>query len=171
MGAPGALTRLAVLAAVLALAGCAQQPVASPGPSSSVTGSSAGPSTGSSTGPGGGGVVPPPMDPSLRAGCVASTEEATVRKNEPPAQICLVVGATLHVSSEPSPRGPWQPLSSSDSRILACTSVPGPEGTIDGTCRALRPGTAVLTTTTRQLRGDTRYAPDYLWQLTVRVVA
>jgi hypothetical protein len=156
---------------VVALAGCGQPATNTGSPGLAAT--SPGPPPGSAATSPGPPLNPPPMDPtpSGRADCVASTEEATARKNEAPGQICLIVGATLHVSSQPSPRSPWQPLSSSDSKLLACTSTKGTDGTIDGTCRALRPGTVVLTTATSPVQGDTRYSPDYLWQLTVRIVA
>jgi hypothetical protein len=114
---------------------------------------------------------PPGPGPSDRAGCVASTDEATARTREAPGQICLIVGATLNVSSEASPLQPWTPLSTSDPSVLACISRAGPDGTVEGTCRALRPGTATLTTNTGPFAGDPHGPPQYLWQLTVTVVA
>jgi hypothetical protein len=114
---------------------------------------------------------PVPSQPAAprRSDCVASTELATVRP-EQPGPICLVAGATLRVTSAPSPQRPWQPLSTSDSSVLACTSAPGADGTIDGTCRALRAGTALLSTSTGRRPGGPDGLPDYLWQQTVLVV-
>jgi branched-chain amino acid aminotransferase len=171
-------SRALVLASLgaLALAGCNKSPAGNgraagrpSGATSPGASAPASPATGSSVSPG---RLPPPLDPgpTLRSGCVSSTEEATARMAEPPGQTCLVVGAKLHVAAQPSPRHPWQPLSSSDSAILSCTSTTGASGTIDGTCRALRAGTAVVTTTTEAAMGDTRYSPDYVWELKVRIV-
>jgi hypothetical protein len=175
MGSPGALRRAAAIVAVaalvvavLVLGGCAR-PSGGTGPAGAgASPSSVGAGTTPTTAPGAGS---PGAGSPASGGCVAGTQDVTVRKNEPPARTCLVVGARLHISTEPSPRHPWQPLSSSDSTVLSCTSKSGDAGTIDGTCLAVRAGTAVLTVVTRAAPGDTRYVPDYLWELTVRVVS
>ena len=96
---------------------------------------------------------------------MASTEEATVRPNEEVGPICLLVGAKLEITAAPSPTQPWQLLVSSDPSVLKCTSTSGPSGTVSGTCQALKPGTALVTTETKP---PTDHANDR-WRLTVTV--
>jgi hypothetical protein len=96
---------------------------------------------------------------------VASTEEATVRPNEEVGPVCLLVGAKLEITSAPSPTQPWQLLASSDAAVLKCTSTSGPNGSVSGTCQAVKPGTALVTTQTKQ---PTDHANDR-WRLTVTV--
>ena len=98
----------------------------------------------------------PSLSPPPRKDCVSSTEEATARSEESPGPICLVVGATLHVTSTPSPPTPWEPLATSDASVLRCKSTVGPAGVLDGACQAMKPGTAVIGSNT--------------WRLTVFVV-
>jgi len=100
-----------------------------------------------------------------RSDCVASTDEATVRPNEEVGPVCLLVGAKLEVTSAPSPTQPWQLLVPSDATVLRCTSTAGPNGTVSGTCQALKAGTAVLST---QTKSPTDGASDR-WRLTVVV--
>jgi polyphosphate kinase 2 (PPK2 family) len=54
--------------------------------------------------------------------------------------------------------------------VVSCTSAAGPDGTIAGTCRALRAGTAEVSTMTAPFAGDPHGPPQYLWRLTVEVV-
>jgi hypothetical protein len=117
-----------------------------------------------------------PSAPSPRAtsptpsatGCPDSLA-VVVRAQQAAAQVCLAVGGTLRVSSEPSARQPWQPLSTSDGTVLSCASSPGPDGTIDATCRALRPGTVTVSTYTAPFPGDPQGPQQYLWRLVVTV--
>ena len=78
------------------------------------------------------------------AGGPAHVRQATARVRDEPAPVHLPVGATLRVSAEPA-RNAWQSLRTSDDAVLSCATAPGPDGTVDGTCRALRPGTATVT--------------------------
>jgi hypothetical protein len=165
-GSAAVVVTVVALACVLA-AGCGRG-ASPPAAQSSVPGGSAsgGGSTASPSSP-----VTPGSGATGRDGCVASTDEATVRSREAPGRTCLIVGATLNVTSEASPLQPWAPLSTSDPSVLACTSSPGPDGTVTGTCRALRPGTATLSTFTGPFAGDPHGPPQYTWQLAVTVVA
>jgi hypothetical protein len=148
------------LVVLVALAGCGssgETPAGAPGTvSSQPPASTAAP-------------LPNPSLPTLprRGDCVASTEEVTVRPAEPPLRTCVVVGATLRVTSAPS-KPPWQSLSTSDPSVVSCRSQSGAAGVLDGACRAERPGTAVLSTTTGH---PTEARPDTVWHLTVTVVA
>jgi hypothetical protein len=167
-----AVFRLAVpLVAVAAFAGCGSggAPLSAPSGSSPSVGAASG-----DTGPGlassAATPTPPQPVPTRRADCVASTEEVTIRA-ESPGAICVLVGARLRVTSQPSPMRPWQPLSTSDTGVLSCTSANGPDGTVEGTCRALAAGTAVLSTQTQPGKGGPDGPPDILWRLTVRVMA
>jgi hypothetical protein len=99
----------------------------------------------------------PSPTPARRSDCVSSTEQATARSDDSPGRICLIVGATLHVTSAPSPGQPWPNLGTSDASILRCKSSVGPDGTLDAGCQALKPGTAVVGTGS--------------WRLTVDVLA
>lgn len=103
------------------------------------------------------------------AGCPDSLS-VTVRAQQPAARVCLTVGGTLRVTSEPSARQPWQPLSTSDGTVLSCASSPGPDGTIEAACRALRAGTATVSTYTAPFPGDPQGPQQYSWQLVVTVV-
>jgi hypothetical protein len=76
-------------------------------------------------------------------------DEATARPGETPGPVCVRVGAVLRITSAPAPERPWQPVTSSDPGVLACESAAGPDGTVEATCRALRPGTAAAATAER----------------------
>jgi hypothetical protein len=114
------------------------------------------------------GVTPHTPTPSAppRSDCVASTEEATVRPNEEPGPVCLLVGARLEVTAAPSPTQPWQLLVSSNPAVLRCTSTAGQHGTVSGTCQAVAAGTSVVST---QTKSPADGATDR-WRLTVVVV-
>jgi hypothetical protein len=99
----------------------------------------------------------PSPTPPRRSDCVSSTEQATARRDEVPGRICLIVGATLQVTSTPSPSQPWPALGTSDESVLRCKSAVGPDGTLAAGCQALKTGTAVVGTGT--------------WRLTVDVLA
>jgi hypothetical protein len=105
-------------------------------------------------------VTPPPAAPAVpprRSDCVSSTEQATARQGESPGRICLIVGATLHVTSTPSPNQPWPALQTSDASVLRCKSSVGPDGTLDAGCQAEKAGVAMIGSGT--------------WRLTVDVLA
>jgi hypothetical protein len=190
MGKP-ALATLAVLAVLTACAGPPPPPAptsgaAPSGPAASSPAGSGGapiapgsgpPGTGAGVPavpavPGGRPAQPPPGDPAPppnlavpappRRDCAASTDEATARPGEAPGTVCLRVGATLLVTAAPSPDQPWGPLTTSDPAVLGCSWAPGPDGTIEAGCRALRPGVATLSTA--PAGGDA-------WRLSVTVVA
>jgi hypothetical protein len=83
-----------------------------------------------------------------------------------PAPVCVPVNGVLHLTADPSSRQPWGPLTSSEPKILTCTSQPGAEGSVDGVCRPHLPGTV---TVSALLTGDGR--PPFRWELRVTVVA
>jgi hypothetical protein len=110
-------------------------------------------------------ISPAPSGQPRRSDCVASTEQATVRPNEEVGPVCLLVGAKLEVTAAPSPTQPWQLLVSSDAAVLRCTSTAGPNGTVSGSCQALKPGSVTVST---QTKSPTNGASDR-WRLTVVV--
>ncbi|MCP2342724.1 hypothetical protein [Actinomadura rupiterrae] len=93
----------------------------------------------------------------------------TVRKGARPAPLHLKVGTVLHVTSDPSPHQPWTPLTSSDEKILTCTSHPGPHGAITATCKALHPGHATIATVTSPHKGDPQGPPQSRWTQQIQV--
>ena len=110
---------------------------------------------------------PPPASPSA----CASADRVTVQTGTSPQAICLPVGRKLQLDAPASPHQPWQPFTSSNPDVLACTSAPTNDGGATATCRALRPGTASITTTPAPFAGDPHGPPQYTWQLTVTVTA
>jgi hypothetical protein len=98
---------------------------------------------------------------------VASVEEATVRAGDPPGATCLVIGAKLRITSAPAP-GAFLPLESSDPAVLRCTPTAWTNSTMNATCTALKPGTAIVSAIVQKRTGGD--PPEYVWQLTVRVV-
>lgn len=109
--------------------------------------------------------APPSVDPA----CARTPSTIAARIGERPAPVCLRVGQSLTISTAASPAQPWQPMTASDASVLACTSQPAEQGALTATCRALRPGTATVSTTTAPFAGDPHGPPQYIWTLTVHV--
>jgi hypothetical protein len=147
-----------MVAALVAVTGCA---------------ASAGEQTANSSGGGAASaastVTPPPSpSPASSPGC-ASAGRVTVQTGTSPQAICLSVGREVLLDAPASPHQPWQPFASSNPDVLVCTSAPTNDGGATANCRALRPGTASVTTTTAPFAGDPHGPPQYTWQLTVTV--
>ncbi len=149
------------------------------------TGSGSGSGVSSSTGenPGSVGSAQPagtarPGSPSTSAtpssgasGCSDAPAAITARTGEQPAPVCMRVGATVTITAQPSPAQPWQPMTTSDAAVLACTSKAVDQGALIATCRALAPGTATVSTTTAPFAGDPHGPPQHMWTLTIQVQA
>lgn len=80
------------------------------------------------------------------AGCGARVLVTAIRREH----ACVRRGATLRVrSSHRAPGRPylqnWTPVVSSNPRVIACRSTSYPNGSVAAACRALRAGTATLT--------------------------
>jgi hypothetical protein len=103
------------------------------------------------------------------SGCLPAPAVITARTGEQPAPVCLRVGASLTITAQPSPAQPWQPMTTSNPAVLACTSRAADRGALTATCRALAPGTATISTTTAAFAGDPHGPPQYTWTLTVHV--
>jgi hypothetical protein len=157
------VTVLAVLVAASAVAGCTTVSTAPPSGTTtgSTTATSAGTSTPSTTtGPS----TSPPAG--CRSGAVAVEIHAA-----PPQRMCVLVGATIVVTAESSPRQPWQPLQTTDAGVLRCDSHPAVEGSIAGGCVALAAGSATLHTDTTPFAGDPHGPPQLEWELAITVIA
>lgn len=155
----------ALCASPLLLAGCTDRDTGGPVPPvytiiPSATSSTPAPAPTSAT-------ATAPTQVPHRADCVAGTEEATVRPNEVVGPVCLLLGATLNVTAAPSPDRPWQPLSSSDPAVLSCSSMAGPNGTVAGTCTALKVGSVTVSSRTGTEAGGS----GERWLLTLTIVA
>jgi hypothetical protein len=152
-------TRSGVYAAmclVLVVTGCASRPAE---PSSG----------GSAAAAGTGGPTPDsPGPPSSTLGC-GSGERITIHQAQPPQPVCLPIGATLSIDAPASPLQPWQPFTTSNARLITCTTTVSRDGSATGTCRALRPGQATITTTTAAFSGDPHGPAQQLWQLAVTI--
>jgi hypothetical protein len=94
----------------------------------------------------------------------------TASQGVQPAPVCLRRGATLHITTEPSPHQPWSLPLSSDTSVLRCAAHRLPGGAAAATCTARRLGTATITTCTSAFAGDPHGPPQYLWQVQVTVV-
>jgi hypothetical protein len=157
------LTVLAVLVAASTAAGCTTASTALPSGTTagSATATSAGTSTPSTTtGPSAG----PP------AGCRSGAVAVAIHAG-PPQRMCVLVGATIVLTAESSPRQPWQPLQTTDAGVLRCDSHPGVEGSIAGGCVALAAGSAMLHTETASFAGDPHGLPQLEWELAITVIA
>jgi hypothetical protein len=91
-----------------------------------------------------------------------------VRPGDPPGATCLIVGATLKVTSAPSGSLRWMPVESSDPAVLRCTPTAWTNSTLNVACTALKPGTATVSTFTEKGVPDPQ---ETTWRLTVRVIA
>jgi len=105
------------------------------------------------------------------SGCSDASAAFTARTGEQPAPVCLRVGATVTITTQPSPAQPWQPMTTSDTAVLACTSKSADQGVLIATCRALAPGTAAVSTITAPFAGDPHGPPQHTWTLTIQVRA
>jgi len=112
-------------------------------------------------------VPPTGTTPASPAGC--DVRQVTVKPGEAPPPVCLPVGAELRIDTPASPRQPWQPFTSSDPRVVACTTTYAPVGAAIATCRALRAGTATVGSMTAPFSGDPHGPPQQYWELSVRV--
>jgi hypothetical protein len=149
------------LPALLLLAACATGNPTTGGGNRS--GGSAGPATTARPAPGS--AAPPAPTP----GCAAGARRITIEAAQPPPPVCVRVGATLIVDAPASPVQAWQPFVSSDAGRLSCATRLAPDGAATGTCHAVRPGQATVTTTTAPFSGDPHGPAQQLWQLTVTV--
>jgi hypothetical protein len=148
-----------MLGALVAVAGCAASAGDQPATLSGGAASAASTAT-----------PPPSPSPDSSPGC-ASAGRVTVQAGTSPQAICLPVGRQILLDAPASPHQPWQPFTSSNPDVLACTSAPTNDGGATATCHALRPGTATVNTTTAPFAGDPHGPPQYTWQLTVTVSA
>lgn len=110
----------------------------------------------------------PAQPPTRSPGC-GGDADVQVDPRATPAPICLSVGEAVRVGTGISPHQPWKPFVSSDPTVVSCTSVRVPDGAVQGTCRALRPGIAVITTGTMPFAGDPHGPAQYDWQLEITV--
>jgi hypothetical protein len=117
------------------------------------------------------GQPPPPTTPASNGtpGCTPARATITARAGDQPVPVCLHPGHTLTITTEPSPLQPWQPMTSTDPAVLMCSSQPLPQGARTATCRALRPGTATVTTITAPFSGDPHGPAQHTWTLTIHV--
>jgi hypothetical protein len=151
------------LAMILALTACA-------------TGHSAAPGVG---GPAGGGSAPPastasaaqtlPDSPAGTKSACTAASRITVQPGPMPPPLCLPVGGQLTVDTPTSPMQPWQLFTTSDRQVLDCASALGADGVATATCRALKLGTAVVSTHTAPFAGDPHGPAQLTWQVTVAV--
>jgi hypothetical protein len=119
------------------------------------------PSTSSSSASG----VPLPVDPV----CSHTAPTITARTGEHPRPVCLRVGQSLTITTAASSTQPWQPMTSSNAAVLACTSHPADQGALTAVCKALRPGIVAVSTTTAPFAGDPHGPPQYTWSLIIEV--
>lgn len=79
------------------------------------------------------------------AGCGTRVLVPAIRRE----RACVRAGATLRVRSSRRAGAHylqnWTPVVSSDPRVIACRSTTHPNGSVTAACRALRAGTATLT--------------------------
>lgn len=111
---------------------------------------------------------PTTTPPPTTGGCPARAD-VQIRPGAVPAAICLPLNGVLAVTAPPSPRQPWGPLASSDDSVLRCASQPRADGSISGTCTALHPGTATISTVTAPFAGDPGGPPQVRWQIEITV--
>jgi hypothetical protein len=153
------------LCAVVALAACGD---AAPGqPSKPDPGGSGSADAGSLVQPH---ATTPTSEPPSPARC-PDNAHITVNPAEPAAPICLSVGHTVHLNTEPSPHQPWETFTSSDPDVVRCESAPVPDGAMQADCTARKPGTAIVSTGTMPFSGDPHGPAQQMWQLTITVNA
>lgn len=107
----------------------------------------------------------PPATTTSRCGpqnLVATTQEQ-------PTPICLTVGVSVHVTTQPSPHQPWSLPTSSDESVLHCSAQRLVDGAAAATCTALRAGTAIVSTGTVPFAGDPHGPPQSQWELHVTI--
>lgn len=168
------LTTLLVLSAACASAGAAQ-PAGSPqGAGSGSAPGSAG--SGGSAAAGTTGTVPPATGsssapaPSPGGSDCAAPASITIVVGHEPAPVCMRVGDTVTITAPESPRQPWQPLTSSNAAVLACTSHQEVQGALTAVCHALKPGAVIASTVTAPFPGDPHGPPQFRWALTIHVL-
>ena len=114
----------------------------------------------------------PPSDtgrPSPTSKGCTSAATITARRGEQPTPLCLTPGAALRIHTEPSPHQPWGPFTSTDNSVVRCTSETADDGATQTTCLAVRPGTAIVSTTTAPFSADPHGPPQDTWQLHITV--
>lgn len=109
--------------------------------------------------------VPLPVDPV----CSHTPSTITARIGDRPRPVCLRIGQSLTITTQASPSQPWQPMTTSNAAILALTSHSADQGALAATCKALRPGTTTVSTTTAPFAGDPHGPPQYTWSLIIEV--
>ena len=139
----------------------------------SVAGCGSGTAPGNGTGSGGSAVPartsqpelanPSPTPPAGR--CATAQQRITVPADGGRDSACLVIGATLVIETPAAPNQPWQPLTTSDARVLPCVSRRSAAGGSTATCRAAHTGRAILITTTASFSGDPHGPGQREWQL------
>lgn len=89
--------------------------------------------------------VTPPGTTAPPAGCGAKVLIPATRSEH----ACVRAGHTVLVRSSERPGArylrDWTPVVSSETRVIACHGTSYPNGSVTATCRALRAGTATLT--------------------------
>jgi hypothetical protein len=123
-----------------------------------------------SAGPGTGTVITGSSPPSATTNTGCGPHTVTAKPYEQPAPVCLTVGASLHITTQPSPNQPWDLPTSSDESVLACTASRFGDGAAEATCAAVHPGTALVTAATDPFAGDPHGPPQAQWQLHVTIV-
>jgi hypothetical protein len=156
-------------AALLLLAACGSGSAGQVGDSGGSPGDSAGSASAAGT------AGPLSSSSEVRAtptstGCSSVPESVHAHHGEQPAAVCLTPGATLHIVTDPSPRQPWSTLTSTDESVVRCTSRATPDGAIEATCTAVKPGTVTVSTVTASFAGDPHGPAQYMWRLEITVV-
>jgi hypothetical protein len=108
-----------------------------------------------------------PPSATTDTGC--GPHSVTARPYEQPAPQCLTIGASLHITTQPSPDQPWSPPTSSDESALHCTASQLADGAAEATCTAVHTGTVIVTITTSPFAGDPHGPPQAQWQLHVSI--
>jgi len=102
-------------------------------------------------------------------GCLTSPAALTVHRGDQPAPVCLHIGATLSITTDPSPMQPWQPITSANDAALRCTSIAATDGAAKATCTAVGAGTTTISTTTAPFSADPHGPAQQMWTLTVTI--
>ncbi len=75
----------------------------------------------------------------------------------------------LRIDAPVSPRQPWQPFVTSNPQAIACTTRAGQDAAATATCRALRAGSATVSSITAPFAGDPHGPMQQLCELEVQV--
>lgn len=75
----------------------------------------------------------------------------------------------LRIDAPVSPRQPWQPFVTSNPQVIACTTTARQDAAATATCRALRAGSATVSSMTAPFAGDPHGPMQQLWELEVQV--